>query len=187
MRTFVLMAGVAFTCWLAGARSVAPQGSEEASWMPAKPAPEHTMLMKRVGTWDADTKVYMGPQPTMSKATMTYERVGDFWVVGHYKGDMGGVPFTGIELSGYDPEHEEFVSYWVDGGSPEMSATHGTWNAGTKTMTMTSRKTELDPMTGKQAKMVNETVVKDDDTLVFTMRFEDSQQPMMEINYKRRK
>ena len=79
-----------------------------------KPGPEHAMLMKSVGTWDA--KVHsMGQE---SKGVQVTSALGQFFVVDEFKGEFGGMPFAGRGINGYDPIKKQFVSMWADSMSP---------------------------------------------------------------------
>ena len=147
-----------------------------------KPAPEHATLKEHVGVWNAAFKM-QGPLVVEDKATMTYRMLGDFWLVGDYEGHYMGGPFHGHEMSTFNPETKEFVTYWVDSTNPNITEMKGTWDAATKTMTQKS--TQVDPMAG--VKTIGKTVVKDADTMVYTMTPEGASAPMMEITYTRRK
>jgi hypothetical protein len=188
MRKFVLITAVGLTCWLAGARFVATQETEDAAWPMPKPSPEHAMLAQRVGTWDADFKMWMeGEKPMESKAVMKYEKLGDFWVIGRYEGDMMGMPFHGMEISGYDPETKKLVSYWLDSTGPTITEMHGTWDAAAKTTTMRSTQAHPNHQTGKEEILTSKTVAQDPNVMVYSMSTEGVEKPTMEITYKRRK
>ena len=152
--------------------------------MMPRPAPEHAHLKLRAGTWDGDVRIKMGPQEITQKDTMTYAMLGDFWVIGDYEGHYMGMPFKGHELSGWDPETRQYVSYWVDSGSAEVSVTHGTWDDASKTMTMSGQGKDM--MTGKPVTMVKKIREDGPDKMVMTMGNEGAE-PMMEITYTRRK
>jgi hypothetical protein len=129
----------------------------------------------------------MGGQPMESKAVMKYEKLGDFWIVGRYEGDFMGMPFHGMEISGYDPDAKKIVSYWLDSTNPGISEMDGTWDAAAKTTTLRSRHPEPNHETGKPEILISKTVAKDPNTLVFSMYTEGVEKPSMEITYKRRK
>jgi len=158
---------------------------DAAHGMPPMPtaSPEHAMLKQRVGTWDAAFKMKMGPQTIEDKATMTYRMLGEFWVVGDYDGHIMGGPFQGHEMSTYDPESKQFVSCWIDSTSPMMTELRGTWDPTSKTLTLKSL--QNDPMTG--VKTISKTVMKDADTILYTMTPEGATEATMEITYTRHK
>ena len=80
------------------------------------PGPEHEMLKKDVGTWDATVEMFMAPgaPPAVSKGTETVTMLGGFWQVGEFKSEMIGQPFEGQGITGYDPAKKKFVGTWVD-------------------------------------------------------------------------
>ncbi len=157
--------------------------AQDAGMQMPRAGAEHAMLKQHVGTWDAAFKMQMGPQLIEDKATMVYSMMGDFWLVGDYDGHFMGQPFQGHEMSTYDPATKQFVTYWFDSSSPNVSVSKGTYDAATKTMTQTS--TEPDPMWG--AKSVSKSVMPDADTIHMSMMPEGTTTAMMEINYTRKK
>jgi len=157
--------------------------AQDAGMAMPRPGAEHALLKTHVGTWDAAFKMNMGPQTVEDKATMTYRMLGDFWLVGDYAGHFMGGPFSGHELTTYDPATKEFVTCWVDSMSPTMIVNKGTWDAATKTMTQKS--TEVDPMTG--VKTISRTVMPDADTIKFSATPEGAPAATMEITYTRKK
>src|SRR5579885_3776655 len=99
-----------------------------------KPGPEHELLKKLEGTWEAT--VHAGPQD--SKGTMVYKSAcGGLWLASKYEGDFGGQKFEGRGLDGYNPTKKKYVSVWVDSMSPSPLITEGTFDDASKTMTMT--------------------------------------------------
>jgi hypothetical protein len=149
-----------------------------------KPTPEHAALESRVGTWDADFTMHMEGQPdTKDKATMIYSMVGDFWLVGEYRGKFMDADFTGRELTTYDPEKKQILSYWIDSMSPMITEMTGTIDLASKTIS--TKSTQVDPMSG--VKKLGKTVMKDRDTIEFTMTPEGQTKPSMEITYTRKK
>ena len=69
------------------------------------PGPEHEMLKKDVGTWDATVEMFMAPgaPPEVSKGTDTVTMMGGFWQLAEFKSEMMGQPFEGRGAMGYDP------------------------------------------------------------------------------------
>jgi hypothetical protein len=146
-----------------------------------KPGPEHEILKKLEGTWEAT--VQMGGQE--SKGTMTYKiGPGGMWMIGDFQGEFGGGKFEGHGLDGFDSNKKKYVSAWIDSMSQSPMLMDGSYDAEKKTMTMTGEGPGPD---GKPVKYKSVTEYKDDDNLVFKMYQEGSDQPMMTINYKRKK
>jgi hypothetical protein len=157
---------------------------------PAQPGPEHALLKKDVGTWDATVEMN-GPPGTpamVSKATETVAvTCGGLWQVSEFKGDMGGMAFEGRSTVGYDPAKKKYVGTWVDSTTAGLTLTEATYDPAKKTMTGWL---EGPDATGKTTKMKEVTEWKDDDTRVFTMFTtapDGKDYPIMKISYKRRK
>jgi hypothetical protein len=109
------------------------------------------LLKKDVGTWDCVVKFYTDPSadPMTSKAVETNTMVGDYWVIGDFKGEIAGAPFHGSSQMGYDTATKKFLGTWVDSMSPMPTRMEGTWDEKTKTMTFLG--TSKDP-TGAENK-----------------------------------
>ena len=80
------------------------------------PEKEHQWLHQFVGDWETQSEGSAGPgQPPMKcEGVMTTRMLGGFWVVNELKGDMMGIPMTGIQTIGYDPAKKKYVGTWVD-------------------------------------------------------------------------
>jgi hypothetical protein len=149
----------------------------------AKPGPEHEMLKKYVGDWDATVAFMGGEAKGEAKFSLGY---GGFWLTQDFKGDLGGAPFQGRGTSGYDPRKKKYVSTWVDSMEPVMMVMEGEFAKDGKSYTEKGEFTGADGKTRKM-KSVNEFTNKD--TIVFKM-YEldgDKEQEMLKITYKRKK
>ena len=147
------------------------------------------MLTKLAGTWDATATMMMPGMPTStSKATMVYKPIGQTWVSCDYRGDLMGQEFNGHGVDGYDPKTKKFVSTWVDSMTTQIMMMEGTYDAASKTLTMTGECE--DHMTGKMVTKRMTTEFKDADTMVMRM-FGPGQDGKefegMKIEFKRRK
>ena len=95
---------------------------------------------------------------------------------------MGGMPFRGRGIDGYDPSTGKYVSVWTDNRSPAMTVLEGTWDEATRTMTMLG---QMPDMTGA---LVPHTLTMqwiDDDTHVFSILPAGASEPSMTIRYVR--
>lgn len=150
----------------------------------AAPGKEHKLLLSKVGTWDASVQGMMGE----STGTWTVRSgPGGLWTVAEFESEMMGMPFTGMEISGYDPAKGKYVSIWIDSMTTAPQMMEGVYDEASKKLTM---KGEGAGMDGQPATMINVSEFKDDDTTVFTMSMEGhggEDAPMMTIEYKRRK
>jgi hypothetical protein len=150
------------------------------------PGPEHAMLKKDVGTWDATVEMFMAPgaPPAVSKGTETVTMMGGFWQLTEFRSEMMGEPFEGRGTMGYDPAKKKFVGTWVDTMAPAHYTVEGTYDAATKTLTGWM---DGPDQTGVVTKTKETTEWKDADTRVFTMYAPDGKAPVMKITYKRRR
>ena len=150
---------------------------------PAKPGPEHELLKKYVGTWDA--VISMAGQD--SKGTAVYKLgLGGLWLLTDFKADLGGMKFEGHGTSGYDPTKKKYVSTWIDSMSLGITLMQGTYDPKTKTMTFTYE--ESDPSSGKKMKSRDVSKITDDDNQSFEMYKSAEGKPefkAMEIHYTR--
>jgi hypothetical protein len=152
---------------------------------PGKPGPEHQMLKKFEGQWDA-TMTFTGA-PGQSKARASYKLgLGGLWLEHHFKGDFGGMAFEGRGITGYDPRKKKYVSMWVDSMEPWMLTMEGNFAKDGKTYTETGESVGMD---GQPEKVKSVFEFKDQDTIVFTMYkvADNKDQQMMQITYKRQK
>ena len=179
MKRKILFLALASPLFAAGA-AFAPQ--QDGMPPPPKPSPEHAQVMKLVGTWEVTMK--QGDKPEPQKASITFEKVGDYWVTGHFRGTYMGMPFEGQSTQGYSPTKKKMVGTWVDSRMPEVGIGEGTWDPGAKTIRMTWQC----PMKPDQKGM--ETVVfKDDDHFTSTMTMKDADgkdMPPMTMEYVRK-
>jgi hypothetical protein len=103
---------------------------------PPKPAPEHGQLSMLEGVWDVEIKTFSEPgaEPTVSKGIDRSRLVcNGFWLLTEFTADMGGQPFAGRGLTGFDPAAKKFVGLWADSMSPVASQSTGTFDAANKT------------------------------------------------------
>ena len=119
----------------------------------ATPGPQHELLKKLAGDWNATVKMQMDPaQPAeVSQSTSTITTLMD----GRYSqevasGNMMGAPFSGMGITGYDNVIGKYVSTWIDNMGTGIMTSQGTADASGKVITWTG--TMSDPATGKMAK-----------------------------------
>jgi hypothetical protein len=154
-----------------------------------KPTPEHELLKKDVGNWDATVKFWEQPggEAQESKATEKNELLpGGYWLISRFEGAFGPAKFVGMGTWGYDPEQKEYVGTWVDSMSPYMMVTKADYDAATKTLTGTGE--SRDPVTGKAMATKSISRYVDNNTRTFEMYTpgpDGKEWKMMEITYKR--
>jgi hypothetical protein len=148
---------------------------------PPKPGPEHEVLKKQVGTWDATMKM----EGMESKGVATYKMdLGGLWLASTFEGEFGGMKFSGRGMDSYDAAKKKYVGVWVDSMSTSPMVMEGTYDKEKKTLTMTG---EGPGMEGKPTKYKAVSTMPDDDTINFGMYIADSPQPAFTIVYKRKK
>jgi hypothetical protein len=152
-----------------------------------KPGPEHELLKKDVGTWDATVEMMSPPGPPSKGTETNVLGPGGMWLISDFKSEMMGAPFQGHGVTGWDPAKRKYVGTWVDSMSTSISLSEGTYDPATKTSTGTIEGPGPD---GKPMKMKAVTHYRDDDTRVFTMYntgADGKEAPSMRITYKRRR
>jgi hypothetical protein len=113
--------------------------------------PEHALLKKLVGKWDATFELKMpGAPPIKSHGKEVNEMLGELWIVGRYDdpGMMGGA-FAGAQLVGYDPDEKKYVAAWADNQTANLSVQKGVYDESKKTLTLLGK--GKDPMSGAES------------------------------------
>jgi hypothetical protein len=148
-----------------------------------KPGPEHEGFKEAEGTWDATIKSKGGE----SKGTANYKvGLNGLWLLEHFKGDFGGMPFEGLGAMSYDPAKKKYVHAWVDSMATRPLVSEGTYDKATKTLTLSG---DMPLPDGKSMKVTMTTVMKDADSKVFTLTGagpDGKEMEMLQITYKRR-
>lgn len=179
-------------CLVAGP-AAADQKKEAAAPPPdmpmAKPGPEHALLARDVGTWDATVEMRMAPgdKPQASKGLEQSRLLGGLWLITDFKSEIMGQPFEGRGVLGYDPGKKKYVGTWVDSMSLSISPSEASYDATTRTL---SGWMEGPDMSGKIVRSRETTVWKNDDTRVFTIYSttpDGVEFPGLQITYTRRK
>ncbi|HJW08456.1 MAG TPA: DUF1579 domain-containing protein [Holophagaceae bacterium] len=109
--------------------------------------PHHEALKAWEGTWDAEVHSagLPGQPEQVSKGVETVRLVsGGLWAQVDFKADLGGMPFEGHGLFGYDPALRKHVGTWVDGMSAAMSVSSGRCDGQCRRIVSTFRGPGLD-------------------------------------------
>jgi hypothetical protein len=177
MKRLISLAAVAlFVTSAAFAADTPPKMSPEQQAMMEKmtkaatPGPQHEMLKKMAGEWNAKVTSQMDPsQPAeVSQSISTLTMLMD----GRYcqevaSGTMMGQPFSGMGVTGYDNVLGKFVSTWIDNAGTGIMTSQGTLDASGKVITWIG--TMSDPMTGKVSHSRMVTTFADNDHHTFEM------------------
>jgi hypothetical protein len=163
--------------------------AQEGAGAPPGPGAEHKMLEKYVGTWECDVEMSSpGAAAEKSKAKSTAKLgCGGMWLVTDFEGTMMGGPFTGHEVTGFDPATKKYQFVWVDSWTAKPVIGEGTFDAASKTMTATMNGSD---MTGAPATWRQVEVWKDADTREWAMYQkgpDGAEHPMIKITYHRKK
>jgi hypothetical protein len=105
---------------------------------------------------------------------------GGLWSIRHFQSTVMNQPYSGMEILGFDPLKEKYVSVWIDSMTPLVLTTEGTYDAATKTLTMQGLSRGMD---GEVGEIVNTTEFRDGG-MVFTMNIEG--QPIFTLDYTRK-
>lgn len=185
---FSLLVGLAL--WATPATAQEPEAAMEA-WMKAgKPGKQHEQLAALVGTWQAETKVWMDASapPMTAPGTIAYRMVmGGRFLEEKVSSEFMGSPFSGLGLYGYDNITGKLQAVWVDDLSTAIYSYSGSINEAGDEMILSSR--FKDPMSGtwKESRSVMK-VSKDNLHYVSYEKAEDGpERKVMEIKATRKK
>jgi hypothetical protein len=188
-RFFSIAALVATTAVAAIAWRSSPSEPQQGA-PPSLVTPEHKLLEKYVGTWDAELAMPAPQgQPAVKSPGKSTCRLtgGGLWLVSDFESTFMGMPFSGHEVFGYDAHDKKYVLNWVDSMSSSFSTGDLSFDAKSRTFegTIHGRDEKGAAITWRQAD-----VWKDDDTRDWTMysKGPDGKEAVeLTIHYKRRK
>lgn len=127
------------------------------------PGENHTILAKDVGSWKTEMSMYEDPNSAAVKSAGTAEIsmiLGGRYQQSIYKGDMGGMPFEGISIVGFDNTKKIFVNSWIDNLGTGLMVMEGKWDTPGKKITYTGK--TVDPVTGKEIKVRQVLTIEDE-------------------------
>jgi len=156
------------------------------------PGPQHAMLAKADGKWEAEMTMWMAPgaSPQTSKVACVNRMLfGGRYQESSFKGSFGEWPFEGVSNTGYDNTKKVYFSTWMDNMSTAMMNMEGTWDEATKSITFKGKM--ICPANGKECEMREIFKFIDDNTQVMEMFGPDMQTGKeyknMEIKFTRKK
>jgi hypothetical protein len=172
--------------------SVRAQNQDDMKAMMAYMAPGevHQMMAKSVGTWTGAITMWMKPgaQPMNMTGETKYEMIlGGRYLQGTNSGNMMGMPFQGISVTGYDNAKKVFVNSWIDNMGTGMIFLEGTWDNPNMSINLAGK--EVDPSSGKDIPVREVIKFVDDNTQIIEMYMmvSGSEFKTMEIKYTRNK
>jgi len=167
-----------------------PKAMQDAMAKAAALGPQHESLKKLVGEWNCSVKSWMDPsgppQETKSTSVVTAMMDGRY-VQENVTGEMMGMPFSGMSVTGYDNIQKKYVSTWIDNFGTGIMMSEGTPDASGNVVKWTGESS--DPMTGKKTKyrMVSRTVSDNQRTYeMYSTGPGGKEAKMMEITYDRK-
>jgi hypothetical protein len=153
-----------------------PAGGSEAESMlkmmqeMSAPGKEHEALKPLVGSFTCTTKMIMAPGAPPTESTGTVERkwiLGNRYIQEDVKATMGGIPFEGFGITGYDKLQKFYHAYWVDSMGTGTWTMTGTADAAGKVLTFTGE--NFDPMSMSKKKGRSTTDLTDPNKHVMKM------------------
>jgi len=138
------------------------------------PGAPHKLLERMAGTWRMQGDCRMEPGGDWIEHTGISEQrmvLGGRFLQQDFKGEMLGIPFTGIGFTGYDNHTEKYVSTWLDSFGTGIYHFEGTGSSDGKSITQTC--SYDDPVRGPLT-WRNVTRIVDATTLEFRMYTIDS-------------
>ncbi|HTM58176.1 MAG TPA: DUF1579 domain-containing protein [Candidatus Udaeobacter sp.] len=150
--------------------SPAQQAMMEKMMKAATPGAQHALLAKMAGEWNCTVKYQTDPskpaQESQSTAVITTLMDGRY-IQEVDAGQMSGMPFSGMGVSGFDNVSGKYVSTWIDNMGTGIMTSVGTADASGKVISWNA--TMNDPVTGKPAKSRMVTTFIDDNHHTFEM------------------
>jgi hypothetical protein len=133
------------------------------------PGAPHKLLAKLEGSWTTRSRGWVEPDKPPRESLGTSEQkliLGGHYLRQEYSGDMMGVPFTGINILGYNNHTNKYESIWIDSMNTAIYYFVGTASADGRTITQECRYD--DPVRGPSV-WRSVTKIKDDNTQEFEM------------------
>ena len=153
---------------------------------PPQPGPEHEILKRDAGTWDATIEMSMPGAPPMTMTGVeTSTLMAGRWLVTEWTSEMMGQPFEGHGISGWDPAKNAYVTVWVDSMNTEISLGEASYDP--ETDSLTGWMEMPDPMGGKSKVKTVEEWPDEDTRLVRFFGPDGGDEPFMAFTYEKRK
>ena len=158
---------------------------------PPKPGPEHALLARMEGVWEAKIKIHVRPNqpPVESEGLYTLKmEVGGLFLVGDIRSKLLDADFQAHTITGYDTFKKKYSGTWVDSMSTAVYTLEGSFDKSGMVSTEIMR--GPDPGTGKPMRVRTVTEIGDKGTMLAKMygsRTDGKEGLMMEISYTRKK
>jgi hypothetical protein len=182
-RRIILIGAAGF---LAGAAAVAAQRPTDGAAEPpddahlqalvrwaemSTPGKHHARLDPLIGTWDQTLRFWHAPDEDAGEARTTTEYswiMGGRFVQGTCRGVVMGMPFEGMEITGYDSFRGEYITLWIDTMATSFMTTRGTYDAAEGALIM--RGEADDVVAGRRDEPIRARLrFVDEDTMVYEL------------------
>ncbi len=164
--------------------------AEMAAYMKASaPGEAHKRLEALAGSWTVTSRAWMAPGQPPAESTGSAEVkaiLGGRFIQEEFTGDMMGMPFAGLGLTGYDNIRKKYTTAWVDNLSSAILTLEGTYDDAAKSYSYAGQ--YADPMTGstKEMRIVMRVVDRDHHVSEFLDPVDGKWVKVMELSYKRK-
>lgn len=152
-----------------------------------QPGEEHERLAVMVGSWNTEMKMFLPEfeEPLVSEGSAEFELILDGrFLVQDFEGDIGGTPFSGHGMSGYDRIQEKYIGTWMDSFNTGMMTLEGTYDEEADTMTEVG--TTVSPTGEDTMKYVTEYHSDDEFFMtIYMVGADGTDTKLMEITYTR--
>lgn len=190
MKLPVLLSSVTALALTSAALVFAQDGAGDAAMPPGpRPGPQHEVIARKAGTWDAQLTMPGMPAGAVAGRAVYTARLdhGGLWLIGDYRGDFMGAPFSGTEVQGFDATKGKYVSTWVDSWIDHVMRLEGDFDAASSTLQLWTENT--DRATGAPIRERHDTHFVDADHWTFAILqpgADGTLAPVMTIKYSRR-
>jgi hypothetical protein len=191
MKSRIFCIALAALALLLAGQVSSPAGEKKDEFPAPKPGPEHKMLAKFAGKWNASVKSWFGTaEPSQSKGMLTRSMImNGLYMQESFKGDFMGMPFQGKGFMGYDTNKKKYVMAWIDNFGTGIMLNYGAFNSDAKALTFAGE--EDNPMMGGKMKTRDVLKLVSDDEQLFEMfrtpLTTGKEFKVMEITYTRAK
>jgi hypothetical protein len=153
---------------------------------PPPPGPEHEILKRDLGVWDATIEMMApGMPPTTMTGVETNTLMAGRWLITEWESDMTGQPFEGRGIAGWDPARKAYVGVWADSMNTELSFSESTFDP--ETNILAGWMEMPDQMGGKRKAKTTEEWPDEDSRIVKIYLPDGSDEPFMTFTYRKRK
>jgi len=164
--------------------------AEYTKW--ATPDERHKALDPMVGNWELKTKSRMDPTAQFEESNGVSEVkwiLGNRYLQENASGDMGGMQFQGMGITGYDKIRNRYFNIWTDNMSTGHMASEGQMDSSGKTLTLVGSYPDvMKDMKETRARMVTKFLSNDQHTFEMYMQDDSGQEyKCTEITYTRKK